>query len=198
MHARDVTHEPSWLSPANTGQLPFEFWTLKRNCMARSWALWNSGPRAMHARVVGSRAGCDDDDRAAHPPLGNCFSANCTRRPWISTSLVVTMALLYCRAPILSNCARRTLVDSSTGCAYSAERGAQWCSPPKVRMAEISWSRLRKCEDGQLAGAATTQDAYGREIFRLHAPTRKVRSGREVSPPTLHTAKYFLTVDPVA
>src|SRR6266478_7553479 len=24
-------------------------------------------------------------------------------------------------------------------------------SPPKVRMTEISWSRLRKCEDGQLA-----------------------------------------------
>jgi len=151
----------------------------------------------MHARVVGSRAGWDDDDRAAHPPPGNCFCANSTRRSWTGRSLVVTMALLYCRLPILSNCVRRTLVDYSTGCANSAERGAQWCSPPTVRMAEISWSRLRKCENERRAGAATTQDAYGREICRLHAVTRKVRSGREVSPPKLHTAKYFLTVDPV-
>lgn len=131
MHASDVTHEPSGLSPRNTGQLPFEFWIPKRNCVARSWVLWNSGPRAMHVRAVGSRAGCDDDDRAAHPPLGNCFRANSTRRSWTSTSLVVTMALLYCRLPILSNCVRRTLVDSSTGSANSAGRAAQQCHHPK-------------------------------------------------------------------
>jgi len=58
--------------------------------------------------------------------------------------------------------------------------------------------RLRKCENERRAGAATTQDAYGREIFRLHAVTRKVRTGREVSPPNLHTAKNVLTFDPAA
>src|SRR6266851_1810033 len=150
----------------------------------------------MHARVVGSREGCDDNDTAAHPPLGNCFCANSSRMSWTSTWPVVTMALLYCRPPILSSCVRRTLVDSSTGFANSAERGAQWRSPPKVRMAEISWSRLRKCENGQRAGAATTRDAYGREISCRHTMTRKVRSGREVSPANLHTAKNVLTFDP--
>lgn len=69
-------------------------------------------------------------------------------------------------------------------------------SPPKLRMTEISSSRLRKCEDGQLAGAATTQDAYGREISCRHTMTRMVRSGREVSPANLHTAKNLLTFDP--
>jgi hypothetical protein len=114
MQASEVTHEPSRLSPRNTGQLPFEFWIPKRNCVARSWALWNSGPRAMHVRAVGSRAGCDDDDKAAHPPLGNCFCANNRRRSSTETSRVVTIVLLYCRLPILSNCVRRLLVDSST------------------------------------------------------------------------------------
>src|SRR6266851_914230 len=60
----------------------------------------------------------------------------------------------------------------------------------------ISWSRLRKCENGQRAGAATTRDAYGREISCRHTMTRKVRSGREVSPANLHTAKNVLTFDP--
>jgi hypothetical protein len=34
MHASEVTHEPSGPSPRNTGQLPFEFWIPKRNCIA--------------------------------------------------------------------------------------------------------------------------------------------------------------------
>ena len=163
MQARDVTHEPSWLSPRNTGQLPFEFWTLKRNCTARSWALWNSGPRAMHARVVGSRAGCDDDDRAAHPPVGNCFSANSTRRSWTSTRPVVTMALLYCRAPILSNCVRRTLVDSSAGCANSAGRAAQRCHHPRYVWRKVSAALL-----GNVRASA---------CWRGHHP-RCIRQGR--------------------
>ena len=165
----------------------------------------------MHARVVGSRAGCDDDDRAAHPPLGNCFSANSTRRSWTSTSLVVTMALLYCRAPILSNCVRRTLVVSSTGFANSAERGAQWRSPPKVRMAEFPGAVLGNVKTGsalvrpppgmhtegnflpthhdpegaQWKGSVPSQFAYSQECF-------EVRSGG-LSPTVCSNAPYRVT-----
>ena len=190
MHASDVTHEPSGLSPGNTGQLPFEFWIPKRNCIPRSWALWNSGPRAMHARAVGSRAGCDDDDKAAHAPLGNCFCANNPRRSWTETSLVVTMALLYCRLPNLSNCVRRKLIDSYTGCANAPKEECrrvrhpkcEWRKfatavsgnvrtasplarpPPKVHTAKKCPSTHRDPEGERRKGSVATQIAYNQEF----------------------------------
>ena len=34
------------------------------------------------------------------------------------TSIIVTMALLYCRPPILSNCTQRTAVAGAIGCDH--------------------------------------------------------------------------------
>src|SRR6266478_6406719 len=161
MSTRAVTHAPSWSSPGNTGQLPFGFSIPERNAVARLYSLLNVRPKAMQARAVGSKAVCDDGDRAAQPPLDNCFCANSARRLWTATSLVVTMALLYCRLLILSNFGRKTLChqahppsprNRSRSFARANERAyrisRRELSPPKTRMAEISWRVLTRCDYG--------------------------------------------------
>ena len=176
----------------NPGQLPFEFWIPRRNCVARSWAFWNFGPSPMDAKAVGSRAGCDDDDNAAHPPLGNCFCANTRRRSPTETLLVVTIALLYGRLPILSNCDRRKPGDSATGPATRQKR-VESCSPPKVQIAKIRCGHLRRCVNDAPAGATTTQAEYGNEISCVRGATRKVHSGRKCRHPDYIRPGIFLT-----
>ena len=41
-----------------------------------------------------------------------------TRSSSSATSIIVTMALLYCRPPILSNCTQRTAVAGAIGCDH--------------------------------------------------------------------------------
>src|ERR1019366_9531331 len=72
----------------------------------------------MQAKAVGSGAGCDDEERAAQPPEGDCLCTNSTRSSSSATSSVVTMALLYCRPPILSNRTQRTAVADAIGCDH--------------------------------------------------------------------------------
>jgi hypothetical protein len=75
---------------------------VKRNWIARSRKDVNSRPSARHASAVDSRAACDEEESAAQPPVGSCFSANSSRRFWTGRS-PATMALLYGRLRVLSN-----------------------------------------------------------------------------------------------
>jgi hypothetical protein len=152
----------------------------------------------MHARAVGSRAGCDDDDKAAHPPLGNCFCANNRRRSSTATSLVVTIALLYCRLAILSNYERRKFVDSSTVCANAPKEECTRVHHPKCE-----WQKFAAA----VSGNVRTAIPLARPPPKVHTAKKCLayapRPGRHVAEgkcrhPDCIRPKIFLTFQPAA
>src|SRR6266851_363822 len=164
----------------------------------------------MQARAVGSKAVCDHGDRAAQPPLDNCFCANSARRLWTATSLVVTMALLYCRLLILSNFGRKTLChqahppsprNRSRSFARANERAyrisRRELSPPKTRMAEISWRVLTRCDYGRRRGQGHHPRCIRQRnfLFARHDPPCVATEGE--GPHSICTRpRFFLTFDP--
>lgn len=101
MSTNEVAQDPSLSSPTNAGQLPFGFCILSRKLRARS----RTGPesRDRYDKALHSSEACDDSEREAHPPLGNCLRAKQSR----IFSACVTTKVLYCDLLISSNCQER-------------------------------------------------------------------------------------------